>query len=974
MSNQLICDLDSFSVSESNTCDVEDCKHLLPSSNKTLTLLTQNIRSINRNMHGFEVLLQRLDISSDVIVLTECWLSKQKLNLPTLDGYYSYKTERNINQNDGLVVYIKNNLQTTKEEPVSQDSNCLIIKINPDTVVMAIYRPPSQNLDSFLGSLDTNLKYLSSYKNIILVGDMNINIASGKTDAHAHSYLNICSFHGLLPAHYHTTHQSGSCLDHIILKSKNPSKTFVINSSLTDHQAVLLTLHINSPRLNCMRSYTKFNMTTLESDIRGINFDPVFNSTDVNFSLSYFIISLQNVIRQNTITKTMPRKYSCLKPWVTPGLVRCIRHRDRLHQKSKHAPENEILSITYKRYRNFCNNLLKRIKNQYDRSELQKAGKSSKLVWKFIKRNTLRYKNPEPPLVLLSTDVTPSEATNKVNNFFANIGKNLAEKSLKYVGHSTKNLMSKSTSNSFVLLNTDIDEVMGIINGLKDNCATGWDNIPNNILKTYKYFLAPPLTHIFQICLSEGIFPKLLKKSVVTPVFKAGDKNCVDNYRPISVLSGLSKILEKLINNRLIKYLEDNKLLSNNQFGFRPKRSTAQAVHKLTNYISTNLDNGMHTIGIFLDLAKAFDTISNSLLLHKLETIGIRGTQLLLFSDYLSNRLQCVKIGQQTSTELENSGFGIPQGSILGPTLFLIYINDLCSQSIHNGIIMSYADDTAILFSAKSKEEVYEHAQKGFNIVTNWLQNNLLTLNPDKTKYILFSMRNTALSNINIYAHNCSTNADTACSCPTLVQAEQLKYLGVTIDSNLNFRKHIELLCTRMRKLIYIFKSLRNIADYKLIRQVYLALCQSVITYCITSWGGAAKSTLLPLERAQRAILKVATFRPFRFPTHELYKVCNVLTVRQLFILNIILHQHTALPFVPVPSDKRRKDLVCTKPQTKHAFARRFYVFLGPFLYNKLNKLLDFYSVSCKKCSYLISEYLATLNYTDTEKLLEILD
>lgn len=973
MSNQLISEIDSFSVSESQVCDVGDCKRLLFSSGKSLTLLTQNIRSINRNMNGFEVLLQSIDVSCDIIVLTECWLSKQTGNLPSLDGYYSYQTERTINQNDGLVVFIKNNLQTSKEEPLFQGSNCLVIKIIPDTVVIAIYRPPSLDMDRFLDSLDTTLKNLISFKNIILLGDININIASGKTDSHAHNYLNICSFHGLLPAHYHSTHQSGSCLDHIILKSKHPSKTLVTNSSLTDHQAVLLTLQISSPTKNCMRSYTKVNMNNLETDIRSINFDPVYYSTDANISLQYFITSLQNAIKRNTFIKAISRKYSCIKPWITPGLVRCIRHRDKLHLKSKLEPDNKILSVTYKRYRNFCNNLVKKLKNQYDKNELQKAGKNSKLVWKFIKTNTLRYKNPEPPLDLLSTGINPLEATNKVNYFFANVGKNLAEKSL--ISSSGPSQNSATTLNSFVLLDTDVNEVVTIINGLKDVCATGWDDIPNNILKRFKLLLAPPLTHIFQLCLANGIFPKLLKKSVVTPIFKAGEKNCVNNYRPISVLTGLSKILEKIINIRLMKYLEENRLLSDSQFGFRPKKSTSQAVHKLTNYISTNLDNGMHTIGIFLDLAKAFDTISCKILLHKLETLGIRGAQLQLFADYLSGRHQCVKIGQHTSSELENSSFGIPQGSILGPTLFLIYINDLCCLSIQNGVIMSYADDTALLFSAKSREELFEVAQNGFNTVSKWLQNNLLTLNTDKTKYILFSMRNTnlPLGNLNIYAHSCCMNASTVCSCPTLLKADHLKYLGVTIDSSLNFRKHIELLCARVRKLIYVFKNLRNIADYKLIKQVYLALCQSILTYCITSYGGAGKSTLLYLERAQRAVLKVATFRPFRFPSQQLYKACDVLTVRQLFIHSLVLHQHTALPFIPVPANRRRKDLVCTMPQTRHAFAKRFYVFLGPFLYNRLNKILNFYSISYKKCSFMLSQYLVTLDYADTEKLLETL-
>lgn len=977
MTQQLITDIDSFSVSEVIVCNIEECKKYCTAENKTITLLTQNIRSINRNFTGFQLLLQNLDLCCDIIVLTECWLSKQADNLPSLDGYTLYKTNLNTNQNDGLIAYIKTTLEVTVEEPLLLGCNCLLIKINPDIIVMAIYRPPSQNMDIFLDSLSATLSKISCHKNIILLGDININIAPGKTETHAHNYLNICTFHGLLPAHNHPTHQSGSCLDHIIIKTKSPSKTFITNSSLTDHQAILLSLQISPSRKNCLRNIEILNMKSLENDMRDIDFDPVFNSNDPNASLQYFIEALQTRISNNTSSKIISRRYTNIKPWITPGLVRCIRHRDKLHQKWKQTPNNTILSVTYKRYRNFCNNLLKKQKIQYDRAQLQKAGKNNKLIWKFIKSNTFRQTKVDTQLDLLSTCLNPSEATNKVNNYFVNVGKNLAEKTFSRTAINQCLPETHNSLGSFVLLETDVQEVLCIIDGLKDVCAVGWDNIPNNVLKSFKHLIAPPLTHIFNLCLSKGTFPNLLKKAVVSPVFKAGDKANVTNYRPIAVLTGLSKILEKIINSRLIKYLENNNLLSEQQFGFRPKRSTNQAVHKLTNLICSNLDNSMITIGIFLDLAKAFDTISCSLLLHKLEKMGVRGAQLKLFSDYLSDRHQCVKIGQYKSSDQKNSGFGIPQGSILGPTLFLIYINELSSLSLANGVIMSYADDTALVFSGKSIDEVYELAQNGFNIVSNWLHNNLLTLNSDKTKYILFTIRNNNNSNTNlhIYAHNChmSTSADTACACPTLVKTDHIKYLGVTIDAQLNFRKHIDSLCTRVRKLIFVFKNLRNIADFTLIRQVYMALCQSILAYCISSWGGAPKTILLPLERAQRAILKVASFRPFRFPTHQLYRECKVLTVRQLFILNIVLLQHVELGFKPVPSGKRRKDLVCTNSRTKHAFTNRFYLFLGPYLYNKLNRLLNVYSVNLNKCNIVLTEYLQSLNYSDTEKLLEVL-
>lgn len=227
MANQLICDLDGFSVSEVKICNVDECKNLVYTGDKTLTLLTQNIRSITKNFNGLQVLLQNLDICCDIIVLTECWLSKQTTNIPSLAGFNLHKSVRTLNQNDGIVVYIKNNLKTLVDEPHFLDCNCLVIKIIPDTVIIAIYRPPSQSIDGFLDSLNSNLAKLSSFKNIVLVGDININIAAEKINTHTHNYLNICSFHGLLPAHYHPTHQSGSCLDHILIKSKSPSKTLV---------------------------------------------------------------------------------------------------------------------------------------------------------------------------------------------------------------------------------------------------------------------------------------------------------------------------------------------------------------------------------------------------------------------------------------------------------------------------------------------------------------------------------------------------------------------------------------------------------------------------------------------------------------------------------------------------------------------------------------------------------------------------
>ncbi|KAG7312982.1 hypothetical protein JYU34_000054 [Plutella xylostella] len=976
MCNNLNNELDNFSVSESRTCDVEICKRYLTSYKNPFTILTQNIRSISKNFDSFSIMYQVLNTNCDIIIFTECWLTNHNEFLPQIPGYNIHNSKTHYFQNDGVVVYTKNTLCVTVEEPDMEDCNRLLVKIGSEYAILAIYRPPSfKNTDNFTTSLDSTLKTLSSFKTVILTGDININILPEKCTDAGQIYLNLCCFHGLLPAHMLPTHDSGSCLDHIMLKSNRPALALVANSTITDHRTVLLTLNRTLPKQIRTHTISKLNLNKLEEDLCNIDLDPVFKNDDADTCMSYLINNIQQAILKNTSHIKLSNKNCNIKPWITPGLLRCMRHRDKLHMKAKSNPDNAVLQLSYKRYRNFCNKILKKVKIEYEKSELEKAGNNSKKIWKHIKSFTYLSKQHESPSALLHPQAPHVVSANNVNNFFANIGKRLAEKIEKLTPGSNTFPTDNAPLNSFVLINTDMEEVEKIIMSLKDDCAVGWDNISNKILKKFKHILIPPLTYIFQLCLSSGVFPKCLKKAVVVPIHKSGDKTEVTNYRPISLLPAVSKILEKIINNRLMQFLNKNSFLSRTQFGFRPNLSAADAVHELTDYLAQNLDKGNQTIGIFLDLSKAFDTVSIPILLHKLEMLGIRGTQLKLFENYLTERTQCVKIGNVVSSDQENTGFGVPQGSILGPTLFLIYINDLCNLKLENGIILSYADDTALLFSAnaENKNLVYDYAQRGFNIVNRWLQHHLLTLNAEKTNFIEFSKQKpkSQLKIPNVYAHYCKS-LGYPCTCPTITNTNKTKYLGIIIDETLSFKQHIEALSSRVRKLIFVFKKLRFISDSKIIRQVYFALCQSVLTYCITSWGGSAKTLLLRIERAQRAVLKVSTFRPFRYPTKLLYESCKVLTVRQLFISSIVLKQHTALPYSPELTNKRRVDKDCTIKTTKHALTSRFYLFLGPILYNRLNAKLVLYPLTYTKCKNVLQKSLQEMSYEDTENLLTI--
>lgn len=333
--------------------------------------------------------------------------------------------------------------------------------------------------------------------------------------------------------------------------------------------------------------------------------------------------------------------------------------------------------------------------------------------------------------------------------------------------------------------------------------------------------------------------------------------------------------------------------------------------------------------------------------------------------------------------------FGVPQGSILGPTLFLTYINNLCDLDIPNAHITTFADDTAILFTGNNWIDVQSNVETGIKQVMDWLKNNLLTLNISKTKYINFSITNfnQPKSLFTVKAHTClsalpsdtSTTASSSCNCVALENVQYIKYLGIMVDQHLTWAKHIRYISDRVRKLIFIFKKLRRVSDYHFLKSVYLALAQSLLCYCISVWGGAAKSHLLPLERVQRAILKVMLVKPFRFCTRTLYSIAQVLTVRQLYIERVCLNQHKVV-FIDANNRTanttkrlggRRKHQIFDVVVHKTAFYRRQFNFLAPFLYNKINLNLNICNCNKHTVLKLFRKWIISQDYSSTEKLLE---
>ena len=958
---------------ECSIIEPENCRYIFQSSPSSLRIITQNIRSVYRNLDEFVVLLAKMVCRCDIIILTECWLSEDKPP-PQIDTYKLHTTQVSRNQNDGVIIYVLEEISCKIDNVQLVDANGLLFTIDDELAILGIYRSPSiRRTDPFLVSLDNTLKSLDSYRSVILMGDINIDIKVNNEDSRSNDYLNLLAENGLIPGHLIPT-RDANCLDHVFIKTSYVSHSYVINSHITDHLPVLLNLHNDVCKVKPNKTRRIVNYRNASEEINALDLRYIMEIEDPNTATECLIMRLQQSLHSNTHIKKIPNRKTIIKPWITPGLQRCITHRNTLHKKVKQFPENDTYKTSYRRYRNFCNNLLKKLKTDYEKSEIDKC-KNPKQSWQLIRKitNTSVKKNAAEDLLQMHSGNSQC-SVNLVNDYFANVGKKLSD---TLNNHSNCTIECEINSynhlKSFVIIPTDDAEVEALLQGLKNDSTTGWDNIPTSFLKTVKNVVVPILTHIFNRCFGTGIFPDLFKKSIIHPIHKGGTSACVDNYRPISVLTALSKLLEKLINSRLMNYLQQEGLLSPSQFGFQPNKSTSDAVTHLVNKVATNLDRGHKCIGIFLDLAKAFDTVSTQFLLHKLERIGIRGEPLKLFSSFLTNRRQTVKIGDFYSSELPVT-CGVPQGSVLGPSLFLIYINDLCNYKPTNGCSFAYADDTALIFHGETWAIAKKNAEKGLQQIIKWLQINYLTLNVTKSKYLTFSLKRGTTPMFDLKAHTCNLDNTPTCNCLCLERVNNIRYLGIYLDDTLSWDIQINHLSNRTRKLIWIFKQLRSVLEINHLKTIYYVLAQSVISYCIQAWGGACKTKILKLERTQRSILKTMTNKPFRYPTEKLYKDCRVLTVRQLFILHTIVHKHSELKYDPnLIESKRRSSKVCNSVTHRTAFLNKQYCFLAPFLYNKLNRALNIYAKTRYVCRRLVQDWLLKLNYINTESLLCII-
>lgn len=839
----------------------------LPDTAGSFSSFHINLQSSLKNLYVLKGNLMNLNHKFKVIGISETGNRTENQLATVFPDYNCYYSPSQFCKGGVAVYVLKEAFDNTsiRLDLSSRNKNIEVIWVelkcqNEKILCGTIYRHPNTSYNEFEDYLQEVYDTVARENNIFYIqGDLNIDGLKQDNTMSRHFYdfllpRNIIPCIAGIPTRITETTATQidyMCIFRPISKLDKHVHSGALLWDISDHLPVFIILKnskmatgnkINASR----RNYSAYNIAQFRYELQQIDWTEATSTTNCNAAFDFFHTKFKIEYDKCFPAKLISRKRKKDKCWLTKGLLVCIKHKNRLYRRHLKNLSNDTLALRYKMYKNKLSNLLRKAEKDYYVAKLTRDKHNVNDIWKvyaeILGRKTRSNSNVDKLLVDEKIITDPLQISETFNDYFACVGDNLAKDFP--AGEQFTNYLGQNHHQSMYLKPVTRQELLTHLSTLDKKKSPGVDDISPKIVTTVADIIIDPLLHIYNLSFRTGIFPEKLKMAKIIPLYKKSEHFLPGNYRPISLLSIFSKVLEKLMQKRLYCYLSQFDILFDLQFGFREKHSTTLALIEITDNIRNEVDKGNTVVGIYLDLSKAFDTVNHEKLLTKLFHYGVRGIVYDWFSSYLSSRTQMTFVNQRYSSSRRSALVGVPQGSALSPLLFLCYVNDIAHVLERNQIRL-FADDTNVFISGNNVNDLQRKAQNSLISLNEWFLANHLSLNISKTCFSVFSKRiqeNKIKLNLNGIVIPCVKSA---------------KYLGVHLDSDLSMNNHCMFVKNKLNKITSACFYISNFINRSHIRDIYFAYVFPHIKYGIEITGSSSVKNVSILQGCQNKLLKI---------------------------------------------------------------------------------------------------------------------
>ena len=853
-----------------NATHLDDTAANLSTSNYLLDLgLTcKGFRMGHINVQGVSNKIDqvRLLLESDKNLIHVLGLSETKLNgnhpesVFEINGYQTpYRRDRKTNSGGGLLVYIKNGVSASRRSDLEHENlECIWTEVKPvkskSFLVGNIYRPPNSSIQWNAIFEDCMETVLREEKEIYIMGDINRDLLNNQIKTAWTDYMEPFGLTQLVSEATRVTHDSRTLIDHIYSNCpENVTSLDVPKIGLSDHYPIFFTrkMHVQPPKMShytiSYRSFKTFDELKFVEDLQSVPWDTIKLFDDTDDILEAWLDLFLQVVDKHVPLKQHRVRHKNQPQWLSSEILDAMKCRDRHKSLGNHDE--------YKVWRNKVIKLIQNgKKTQYQTFISNNKGNPSSIYKLFKEVGAGKGPQKQSTIGSIKTGETliedSKEIASEFNNFFVNVASKLKEPITSTNHDKLKEFCQEKLppDMKFEIPIIGRQKVLKFLSNIDINKATGTDMIGPRLLKFAAPFIADEITFICNQSIAKSVFPSKWKEAKVTPLFKNGPHEDVNNYRPISILPVLSKVLEKHVHESLYDYLHAFQLLHKTQSGFRSQHSCETALVNMIDSWLNAIDNGKMIGVVLVDFKKAFDLVDHQILLNKLEIYGIKDDALSWFDTYLTNRKQQVSINNCQS-DFQQISYGVPQGSILGPLLFLLFINDLPLYT-NNVFTDLYADDTTVYDIQDSMEQIESNLQSALNGLQIWCKSNGMILNSSKTK-VMFVTTNQKRKRLN------RQNLDLNFQNEPLNMISSDKILGVFVDNNLTWTDHIKYLTKKIASSIWLLSKIKKFLSQDHRVQFYKSYIQPHIDFCNIVWGSSSECNKLKIFRLQKRACKV---------------------------------------------------------------------------------------------------------------------